>query len=211
MSKKGIIFDLDGTLWDASQQVVPAWNIALGRHKELHKQITAQDMKGFMGKQLETIASMMLPDMDLEDSKKILMECCKEEQVYLSEHGATLYPQLEETLKKLKAEYSLYIVSNCQDGYVQAFLNYHKLWDYFDDIEMSGRTGKCKGENIKMVIERNNLSEAVYVGDTITDFEGAKYAKIPFIHAAYGFGEVKEAKFKLDSFSSINKILKEIF
>jgi phosphoglycolate phosphatase-like HAD superfamily hydrolase len=39
MKKNGIIFDLDGTLWDASRQVVPAWNIALNRHNELDKQI----------------------------------------------------------------------------------------------------------------------------------------------------------------------------
>ena len=210
MSKKGIIFDLDGTLWDASKQVVPAWNIVLNRHRELEKQITIEDMQGFMGKTIENIAKIMLPDLNLDESLKILNECCDEEQVYLSEHGGMLFDKLEDTLKSLCEKYSLYIVSNCQDGYVQAFLNYHKLWEYFDDIEMSGRTGKCKGENIKMVIERNNLDEAVYVGDTNGDLEAADYAGIPFIYAKYGFGNVENQKYILDSLCDINTLISKI-
>ncbi len=210
MSKKGIIFDLDGTLWDASKQVVPAWNIVLNRHRELEKQITIEDMQGFMGKTIENIAKIMLPDLNLDESLKILKECCDEEQVYLSEHGGMLFDKLEDTLKSLCEKYSLYIVSNCQDGYVQAFLNYHKLWEYFDDIEMSGRTGKCKGENIKMVIERNNLDEAVYVGDTNGDLEAADYAGIPFIYAKYGFGNVENQKYILDSLCDINTLISKI-
>lgn len=50
MNTKGIIFDLDGTLWDASAQVLPAWNSVLKRHSEFDKQITIDDMRGFMGK-----------------------------------------------------------------------------------------------------------------------------------------------------------------
>ncbi|WP_297427789.1 HAD family hydrolase [Clostridium sp.] len=210
MNKKGIIFDLDGTLWDASMQVVPAWNIVLNRHSELDKQITIDDMKGFMGKTIDVIAKIMFPEMDLEKSVKILKECCSEEQVYLCKHGGILYPHLEDTLKLLTQNYSLYVVSNCQDGYVQAFLDYHKLWSYFEDIEMSGRTGKCKGENIKIIIERNKLNESVYVGDTSGDLEGANYAGIPFIYAEYGFGKLDNVKYSINNISDITRIIGNI-
>ena len=30
----GIIFDLDGTLWDSSKQVVPAWNTVLTKYNQ---------------------------------------------------------------------------------------------------------------------------------------------------------------------------------
>lgn len=211
MSKKGIIFDLDGTLWDASTKVVPAWNIVLKRHEELHKQITVADMQGFMGKTIETIGSIMFPEMESEKCLAILKECCDEEQIYLAEHGGILYPHLEEILQSLSKKYSLYIVSNCQDGYVQAFLKYHKLGSYFKDIEMSGRTGKSKGENIKLIMERNKLDKAVYVGDTIGDFKGAEYAEIPFIYAAYGFGQVVEAEHSISSIAEINEAADKIF
>ena len=186
----GIIFDLDGTLWDASKQVVPAWNRVLDLYPQLHKHITETDMQGFMGKTLDTIAGLMFPNLDEKESLKILRECCQEEQIYLQEHGGTLYPNLEKTLMFLQDKYKLFIVSNCQDGYVQAFLNHHGLGRYFTDYEMSGRTGQIKGENIKLILDRNHLTKAVYVGDTQGDMEAAIYAGVPFIYAKYGFGNL---------------------
>ena len=38
----------------------------------------------------------------------------------------------------------LYIVSNCQDGYIQSFLEYYKLDNIFLDYECYGKTGKIK-------------------------------------------------------------------
>ena len=62
---------------------------------------------------------------------------------------------------------------------------------HFKDIEMSGRTGMEKGENIKLIMKRNGIDNAVYVGDTAGDESAARYAGIPFIWAAYGFGKAK--------------------
>ena len=83
----------------------------------------------------------------------------------------------------------MYIVSNCQDGYVPAFLHAHKLEEYFVDIEMSGRTGLDKGNNIALLMKRNRIKTAVYVGDTDGDEKAARFAGIPFIYAGYGFGK----------------------
>lgn len=210
MNKRGIIFDLDGTLWNTSTLVVPAWNIVLSRHTELNKQITIDDMRGYMGKTLDVIAKIMFPRMDVVESLKILKECCHEEEIYLRKHGGILYPELEDTLKQLVNDYSLYIVSNCQDGYVQTFLDYHKLWGYFQDIEMAGRTEKSKGDNIKIIIQRNNLNKSVYVGDTIVDLEGANFAGIPFIYAAYGYGQLNDVKYSISRFSELHKIVGKI-
>ena len=52
-------------------------------------------------------------------------EMCSYENEYLSIHGGTLYPGLEDTLKELKKNYRLFIVSNCQSGYIEAFLHAH--------------------------------------------------------------------------------------
>ena len=47
-----------------------------------------------------------------------------------------------------------------------------------------------KGENIRLVTERNHLDAAVYVGDIQGDYEASRQAGVGFIHAAYGFGKV---------------------
>ncbi len=90
------------------------------------------------------------------------------------EHGATLYDKLEDTLKVLSKKYKLFIVSNCQDGYIETFMKFYNLDKYFVDFECPGRTNLSKAENIKIVIERNNLKHPVYVGDTQMDCDAAK-------------------------------------
>ena len=45
-----------------------------------------------------------------------------------------------------------------------------------------------------MIAERNHLKHPVYVGDTIGDYNACQEAGVPFVFAAYGFGEVPEKK-----------------
>lgn len=47
--KRGIVFDLDGTLWDSSQEVVSSWNEALKNYQKGRYLITLKQMKGAMG------------------------------------------------------------------------------------------------------------------------------------------------------------------
>jgi phosphoglycolate phosphatase len=185
-----IIFDLDGTLWDSSENVLTVWNQVLKDKKEIEKLLVLEDLHGIMGLQMKEIGLKFFPYLDEVTRENILVECCKKESQYLGEHGGNLYGQLEETLQILSKKYKLYIVSNCQDGYIEAFYRYHQLNQYFADYENPGRTGLSKGENIKLVIERNNLKNPVYVGDTEGDLNGAKHAGIPFVYASYGFGRV---------------------
>ena len=84
--------------------------------------------------------------------------------------------------------YHLYIVSNCQDGYIEDFISWSGCQDLIEDIEDYGRTGKGKADNIRLLMERNALDCAVYVGDTQGDLDSASAAGIPFIFASYGFG-----------------------
>lgn len=205
--KKGIIFDLDGTLWDSTKQVVKAFNEVLAPYQ---KQITEEIIAGFMGKTLDEIAKNIFPDLEPSESLKLLKACCDQEQIYLEQHGGILYPHLETCLARLKEDYHLYIVSNCQDGYIQAFLDYHQLHAYFEDFEMAGRTGKCKGENIKLVIQRQQLDWAVYVGDTQSDLDGADLAQIPFIWASYGFGQVSRTVPTLKTFEELPQRIDEL-
>ena len=211
MGKKGIIFDLDGTLWDVLEQVVPIWNVVLNRHPECERTINTDDLGAYMGKTMDEIAALMLPNLDEKKRAEVLKECCEEEHIYLREHGGTLYPNLESTLNKLTDKYDLFIVSNSQDGYVKDFISAHGLEKYFKDFEMAGRTGRDKGDNIRSVMERNNIEKAVYVGDTMGDYLATKKADIPFIYAKYGFGEVSYECFSINTFDELPEVLQKVF
>lgn len=208
--KRGILFDLDGTLWDSSANVVVSWNRALEKRGESLR-ITDEDMRGFMGKQLIDIARMMFPEADESALNKVLEECSDEELSYLEEVGGNLYEGLEETLKELKRNYLLGIISNCQSGYIEVFLKYYGFGKYFDDIECSGDTGLPKGDNIALVVKRNALDEAIYIGDTAGDCEAADAAGVPFVHASYGFGKPNRETMKLYSIAELPTRAKEFF
>lgn len=94
-----------------------------------------------MGKTVEQIASIMLPELPLENSVAIVKECCAEQIPSLRKTGGHLYYNLESTLEILSKNYFLGIISNCQCGYIEAFLFAHKLEKYFSDL-------KCQAEQI---------------------------------------------------------------
>ncbi|MBR6683100.1 MAG: HAD family hydrolase, partial [Firmicutes bacterium] len=150
---------------------------------------------------------LLLPDETKETALKIMDEISIEECVYLAEYGGQLYGDVRTVMETLKENnHRLFIVSNCQSGYIQAVLKYHQLGDLFEDYEMSGQTGLPKSENIRLIIERNHIKSAVYVGDTEGDENAAHTAGIPFIHAAYGFGAAQNPEGTIRNLSDlINK------
>eukprot|EP00130_Batrachochytrium_dendrobatidis_P008629 XP_006683504.1 hypothetical protein BATDEDRAFT_93263 [Batrachochytrium dendrobatidis JAM81] len=156
------------------------------------------------------VGEKLLPELEKDMRAEVIQACCDLENGYLTTQGGILYENVERTLEILSKQYKLFIVSNCQDGYIEAFYKYHGLEKYFIDYENPGRTGLSKGENIKLVMERNQLENPVYVGDTVGDQQAAKQAGIPFIFATYGFGEATDYEYHIDRFDvlvdTINKI-----
>ncbi|MRG86032.1 HAD family hydrolase [Salinibacillus xinjiangensis] len=192
-----IIFDLDGTLWDSREAVVKACNQVIKQYEEL-EEITVEDLKATMGLQADDISRKLFPNISEEDGKAVLQKCFEVEIQYIEKRGGQLYENLNKVLEKLSRDYKLFIVSNCQAGYIEAFFTYHQLGRYFVDFENPGRTGLSKGENIKLVMERNELKTPVYVGDTDGDQKAAHYAGIPFVYAKYGFGEVEKYDYYIE-------------
>ncbi|HZG72472.1 MAG TPA: HAD-IA family hydrolase, partial [Chondromyces sp.] len=182
------------------------WNRAIKENQQVKKEITREDLTGLMGLQIEEIGKKLFPDLDENTQKQIMEECCALENDYLEEHGGVLYDNIENVLSILSEKYKLFIVSNCQAGYIEAFYKYHQLEKYFLDYENPGRTGLSKGENIQLIMERNNLSQPVYVGDTEGDLKAARYAGIPFVYAKYGFGKVGEYDYAINKFDELLSI-----
>ncbi len=160
-----------------------------------------------MGLSFKDIVDKYYGYLDRKTAEKYVREVFDEDVKKLTKDGAVLYKGVEKTIKDLSSYCKLYIVSNCQEGYIEAFLSTSKLGKYFDDFESNGRTKLEKGDNIKLLIERNNCKRPVYVGDTIKDKEAAEEAKIPFVFASYGFGNVEKYDYKIDSFSDLSKIV----
>ncbi|MDF2539314.1 MAG: hypothetical protein K0S76_2335 [Herbinix sp.] len=207
----GIIFDMDGTIWDSTDNVAFAFQKVINeKYPFVTDGITGDILKGYFGLPLDEIAVKLFQSVkERERAVEIMDDCCRYECEYLGIHGANLYKGVEETLQELSEKYKLFIVSNCQEGYIQCFFkaNPH-LEHYFIDYEYPGRSGKYKADNIRMVVERNHLKNPIYVGDTQGDANAAGEAGVPFIYARYGFGDVKEYAQAVDSFGEILEKIK---
>ena len=201
---------MDGTIWDSTEEVAIAFRkVVREKYPEITDEITADILKGLFGQLLDDIAVKLFKSVPEEKALEAIKDCTEYENEYLAEHNGKIYQGLEETVKELYKKYKLFIVSNCQEGYIQCFFkaNPH-LEKYFIDYEYPGRSGKAKADNIRMVVERNNLENPVYVGDTAGDAKAAKKAGVPFIYARYGFGDVKEYDDVIDSPKElINKLM----
>lgn len=209
--KQGIIFDMDGTLWDSADGVAKSWTQVIHNEYKKDMDITEADVKSVMGKTMDVIAQIVFPELDKEAQQVLLEKCCDWENEYLRRNGGKLYPDLEDTLKKLKENYHLYIVSNCQSGYIEAFLDYYRFEQYFEDIECYGNNEKGKGENIRLVMERNGLEQTIYVGDIQGDYDATMQAGAAFIHAKYGFGTINTEVAEIEKFSDLPEVAARVF
>lgn len=189
----GILFDLDGTLWNATEAIRGAWEIVLRDAPDVERVPALKEIEGVMGMAEEPLMATLFPTLSKKRREELFAECTRVENDYLRVHGGKLYPGIEEMLRTLSQKLPLAVVSNCNLGYIPSFLEAHKLESCFRDWECAGRTGLEKWENIRLVAQRNGLKSPVYVGDTVIDQESAEKAGVPFIHAAYGFGKVPGA------------------
>ena len=206
MEVEGIIFDLDGTLWNTIDSCVKVLKEIKAKYPEVTRDILRQEIERNMGKSFDEIVECYYGYIDKERAITIARDAFESNVRNLMENGGTLYPKLLETIKELAKKHKLFIVSNCIKGYIESFLNTSGLNNYFIDHECNGNTGLVKGENIKIIMERNNIKTAVYVGDTESDKIAAKYANIPFVYAKYGFGNVEEYDYVIDKISDLCNI-----
>ena len=208
---EAVLFDLDGTMWDAVEGIRKSWNQVVENHPECREGlISAEELSGCLGLPMTEIAERLFPQTTVKQQKILMDECCAVENEYLRKHGGILYPKLEETLLQLKKKYKLFVVSNCQRGYIESFIAAHNLEACFDDIECWGNNELPKGENDKLIMKRNHVTNAVYVGDTAGDEESARVAGIPFIYAAYGFGEALSPDYTINAFTELPELLERL-
>lgn len=190
MAFDGIFFDLDGTLWDAVDNIVTAWQSVCAREGE-NRFSSREGTLGLMGMSCEEIREEFRKEFG-EKGESLYLACIETENALVAKRGGHIYEGVEEMLKALAEKHFLAVVSNCQEGYIESFLSYSGLGKYFGDFLAQGTTHLTKGENIRIVAERNGLHDVLYLGDTERDEAAARLAGCTFVHAAYGFGEAEQ-------------------
>ena len=203
----GIIFDVDGTLWDSTEQVAISWTNAIRENSDLDMNLTGEGIKCHFGKTMDAITAALFPSLSPKDREKLGDICYEYENAYLKTHPGILYPHVRDVFELLSRTFDLYIVSNCQCGYIEVFLESTGLGCFVKDHLCFGRTMRPKNETIRLLMEKHHLKDVVYIGDTLGDFDACQKADIPFIFAEYGFGEAPESDIRIKDIAELPDLL----
>jgi len=193
----GIIFDVDGTLWDSTYVVKDAWNQAIMDVGFDNPNITADRLKGLFGLPMDDIIKDIMPQLSREQRDEIAPTVYKYEDEYLEEKSGELYDKIIDVIIELSKKIPVYIISNCQGGYIELFIRKTGCEAYITDHSCPADTGKLKADNIKLMVKKHNISNPLYVGDTIMDQKACKEAGCPFCFAEYGFGQAEDPDYSI--------------
>lgn len=197
-----LIFDMDGTLWDAVDTYTESWNLIF-KKLNLDRTMVREELLERIGWEGEKVMQAVLPEFDRDKRDEIYDEVGGLRRQLLQQNGGVLYEGVLEGLKQLATKYQLFILSNCAKGIIRVFIDWAGIDDYITGEIAYGVNCMPKNHNIKLLIDTYKLKNPVYVGDTAGDGEQSRLAGIPFVFVSYGFGSTDDHDLKFDDFQSL--------
>lgn len=202
MKPDGLIFDMDGTLWDNVDTYVIAWNNAF-KHHDYDTSVTRESLMKLMGKEARQLLNALLPGVPFKEQDLLHENVLDQYQQLVPTMKAQIYPGVIEGLQRLHTKYKLFLLSNCEEGGLVNFMNHTNTQHLFDDYMEHGQNSMPKSYNLSLLKKRNNLKQPVYVGDTDSDRLEATLAKVPFVFVTYGFGHTSAYNIQFNSFEEL--------
>ena len=184
-----IIFDLDGTLWDASNATAAGWNAALVDQGLPELQITADQVRGISGLPFDECVVRLFGHVGQVNSKNLTAAIDAEEKRVVEAVGGTLFEGVKAGIEALAEGYQLFLVSNCQSWYLKSFWTHSGIKKFFQGEDCFGYSGKPKAEMIKGISDQYSLKQPIYIGDTHWDQQASHTAGVGYAQVDYGFGQ----------------------
>ena len=199
----GIIFDIDGTLWDSREVVAEAWNEVIRKYYPERGELSPEFLTGLFGKPMDEIARALFPELTGDALEEMAEKCFDYENELLDTKPGKVYPDVRETLTGLAEKFPLFIVSNCQKGYIEVCMKGCGIEPLIKDHLCYGDTRAPKSETLRLLIEKHGLQAPVYVGDTQGDADACKEAGVPMIYVTYGLGKVQNPPRSIDRLAQL--------
>ena len=196
-----LIFDVDGTLWNASPASAKGWTLGLEK-LGIDRIITAEQIETVAGKPHDECIDILMPGLRVKypNFVEILDDC---ETTVMQSEGGVFYKGTREGVAELALDHRIFLISNCQDWYLDLFLDFSGLRPILSGFDCYGRSGLPKSDMLTIMKRTYSLEVPVYIGDTSGDRQAAELAGIPFIHAAWGFGKADGGTISVPSFAAL--------
>ncbi len=202
-----IIFDIDGTLWNACEASAQGWNEGLARLR-IDARVTASQIQGVAGRPYEECVRLLLPEQ--LHHPELLATLNESEREIVGKEGGQFYEGVQEGIRTL-AQYSpIFLVSNCQEWYLTLFLQYSGFQPVVKYADCHGKSGLSKHHMLLNLKRKFLFTSPVYVGDTQGDAHAAEQASMDFLHAGYGFGSFSKG-LSFPSFTALQLYLSRQF
>ena len=183
-----ILFDLDGTLMDTAEGILAS--IRYTTETMGYKPLSEDIMRTFIGPPVRSSLKQTyrLNDEEADKANEIFRNRYKDHDLLL----AAPYEGIMDLLKQLKAAgYLVGVATLKREDYAIRLLEHYHISDYCDII--CGGDFACKfkkADVLKLCLSRLGvkLEEAVLIGDTASDGNGALETGMDFIAVTFGFG-----------------------
>lgn len=213
---KGLLFDLDGTLFDTYHEIYAAAEVA-ARIQGIELAADEETARSFMGGGLSRFAKRVLtgemwaePDPDVHQR---LVTQAQQEYASLLLSRDSLYPGVAATLAQLREEgWKLAIATNKLAVYTEPLLQRFLSGIEFDCVLCKDMFPKGKPDPamVHAALEQLGLqpAQALFVGDSPVDVAAARAAGVPMALVSYGYHQGADpreagADYLLDAFPDL--------
>lgn len=211
MRKKGIIFDVDGTLLDTYNLIEKTYIKVLGEYAPEYI-YTKESLKNFFGPALEDTFREVTKD---EERVKFLVEKYHEYNRKYHYEYLKIFPHVKDTLKKLKEDgHKMAVCSNKAISAIELGFEIMGIREYFDCIIGLEKVvnPKPNPEGIYKIMDEIG-NDVIMVGDTQFDIITANNAHIESVACLYALTKKEDFKdvnptYYINDFSEILDIVK---
>lgn len=196
-----LIFDIDGTLWNASPASAKGWTRGLAK-LGIDRTITTKQIEQVAGHPYEQCVDILMPGLREQYPRLLdtLNEC--ETEVVMAE-GGRFYDGVIAGMPQLSSSYKIFLVSNCQEWYLNLFLHFSGFRPVLNGVDCHGLSGLPKQDMLARIKHERGLRNPVYFGDTAGDEAAAMAANVTFVHVSWGFGKPEGKPRTITSFAEL--------
>ena len=189
MIKVNFVFDLDGTLIDSSYGIYDSYIKALKEANLNIKEIDFYNFKKNIGPPFEIMIKSIHPNLNLEE-RTLLNDKFRKIFDSVGFLNYKIYTKIPNCIQNLSEKgNSLYILSNKRYIPTQTIIN-NEFPNIFKNVWGKNNNSFNKFYYLNKLKCEKKEEKIFYIGDTLKDKKAAEKAKVNFIYAKYGFGDI---------------------